>query len=295
MARLSRLLAAGGLVIVTGPLSATLLAQDYVDVEAERAATTAGRASSSTDTYPATSYGLDGIAPPAPVMSTASAAPVVGGGEQNLANLFLQIQQLQQDVMRLNGIVEEQAYELRTLKEQSLERYIDLDRRMSGAVGTGAPTGGSPPGAASTPSAASGVSSAGGAGQTAEKPGEGAAYQAAYALVSGRQFPQAVGAFKQFLMDYPDGRYTANAHYWLGELYLVVEPQDLESARQSFTLLVNSYPTHPKVPDALYKLGKVHFLKGNRERAREYLDGLIKGYGDTSAAKLAKDFIAENY
>lgn len=292
MAHLSRLLATVGLVIVAGPISYPSLAQDYVDVEAERAAAAAGRASPDTGTYPATSYGLDGAAPPAPVMSAAPAAPVVGG-EPNLANLFLQIQQLQQDVMRLNGVVEEQSHELRMLKEQSLERYIDLDRRLSGAGGTGAPTGSSP-GSGSTTPAVSGVAG-GGAGQAVEKPGEGEAYHSAYALVAGRQFPQAVGAFQQFLRDYPDGRYAPNAHYWLGELYLVVEPQDLESARQAFTLLVNSYPTHPKVPDALYKLGKVHFLKGNRERAREYLDGLIKGYGDTSAARLAKDFIAENY
>ena len=33
--------------------------------------------------------------------------------------------------MRLNGKVEEQAHELRTLKEQSLQRYVDLDKRLS--------------------------------------------------------------------------------------------------------------------------------------------------------------------
>ena len=75
----------------------------------------------------------------------------------------------------------------------------------------------------------------------------------------------------------------------------MIQPQDLESSRQAFTLLVTTYPDNPKVPDALYKLGKVHFLKGNRERAREYLDGVIQGYADTSAARLARDFIAENY
>ena len=54
-----------------------------------------------------------------------------GQGGQNLGNLFYQIQQLQQEVMRLNGKVEEQAHELRNLKEQSLQRYVDLDKRLS--------------------------------------------------------------------------------------------------------------------------------------------------------------------
>ena len=105
----------------------------------------------------------------------------------------------------------------------------------------------------------------------------------------------AIDAWNQFLRDYPAGKYAANAHYWLGELYLVVDPQDLESSRQSFMLLVTEYPDNAKVPDALYKLGKVHYLKGNRDKARQYLDGVIKGYGDTSAARLAREFIAENY
>ena len=38
--------------------------------------------------------------------------------------------------------------------------------------------------------------------------------------------------FKDFLQRYPDGKYAANAHYWLGELYLVMEPPDLEAVLQ---------------------------------------------------------------
>ncbi len=115
--------------------------------------------------------------------------------------------------------------------------------------------------------------------------------------MQGRKFDQAIPAFQQFLQRYPDGEYAANAHYWLGELYLVKEPPDLEASRQSFALLLSQYPDNSKAPDALYKLGKVQFLKGNREKAREYLDQVIKLYGGTNNAsvKLARDFIAQNY
>ena len=83
----------------------------------------------------------------------------------------------------------------------------------------------------------------------------------------------------------------------MGELYLVKEPPDLEASRQSFALLLSQYPDNSKAPDALYKLGKVQFLKGNREKAREYLDLVITQYEGTNNAvvKLAKDFIAQNY
>jgi tol-pal system protein YbgF len=205
---------------------------------------------------------------------------------------------LQQEVMRLNGKVEEQANELRVLKEQSLQRYVDLDKRISGGAG------------AAAGSAASASASSGGSGNTtitmtpassgsgvAEQPGEGEAYRAAYALVRGQQFDSAVQAFQKFLQDYPAGKYAPNAHYWLGELYLVVEPQDLESSRQAFMLLLSEYPGNSKAPDAMYKLGKVYFLKGNREKSREYMDRVISDYGssNSSAVKLARDFIAENY
>ena len=321
MADISKLLVAGGLVILTGPLCFMTQAQDYIDVEAERMGTgssSAPAATTSTDlapaaadpyanpaprdpygaqpaqSYPATSYGMGNAPAGAAVTAPGSSPAVAPSGGQNVANLFLQVQQLQQEVMRLNGMVEEQANELRKLKAQSLERYVDLDKRLSGGVGS-APSGGSSPSSSAgiAPIASGGTMSSG----AAELPGESEAYKSAYALVRAQKFDQAVDAFQQFLRSYPDGKYAPNAHYWLGELYLVIQPPDLEASRQSFTLLLSQYPDNPKAPDAMYKLGKVQFLKGNREKAKEYLDRVIREYGNTnsSAVKLARDFLAENY
>ncbi|MEZ5503877.1 MAG: tol-pal system protein YbgF [Halioglobus sp.] len=323
---------------MTGPFCFMVQAQGYVDLEAERAAAqAAGRSPATTTTttsapapadpygaqpaqaYPATSYGVSNapaapssVAPTsgtAPVAApVASAAPAAATGSPtsgaDLGSLFLQIQQLQQEVMRLNGKVEEQAYELSTLKEQSLQRYMDLDKRLGGAPGPQASTPAAQPGGTATGpggaiNAAAPVTAPapGKKATAAEQPGEASAYRAAYALVQGRQFDQAIPAFQQFLQRYPDGPYAANAHYWLGELYLVKEPPDLEASRQSFALLLSQYPDNSKAPDALYKLGKVQFLKGNREKAKEYLDLVIRQYEGTNPAvvKLARDFIAQNY
>jgi len=297
MQYLSKMLLAGGLVVMTGPFSFVAHAQDYVDVEAERAAQANQAAPADpygarpAQAYPATSYGLNN----APAGAAVGTPGVPGATQvqqgQNLGNLVFQIQQLQQEVMRLNGKVEEQANELRKLKDQSLKRYVDLDKRISaGAVATGAAvaSGSSSAAVAAPVSAGSNV---------AEQPGEGNAYRAAYALVKSQQFDSAVKAFQQFLRDYPDGKYAPNAHYWLGELYLVVKPQDLESSRQAFTLLLDEYPDNKKAPDAMYKLGKVYFMKGNSVKAREYMDRVIRDFGSTnsSAVKLARDFIDKNY
>ncbi len=74
----------------------------------------------------------------------------------------------------------------------------------------------------------------------------------------------------------------------------MVDPADPEAARQAFTLLLNEYPTNAKIPDALYKLGRVQYIKGNSQRAREYLERVMREYPDSSAARLASDFIDQN-
>lgn len=315
MQTISKLLIASGLVIVTSPLCFIASAQDYIDVEAERAARAAAgveSAPSSLDpyavrparAYPAASYGLN--SGPTGVVDTAAPLGVQSGmrigiqsggqgGGSDLGNLFFQIQQLQQEVMRLNGRVEEQAHELRQLREQSRQRYLDIDKRLSEqpASAAGEPTLGSSDNEPPLIIPAEGI----GKSYGVEQPGEAEAYQAAYGLVLGRQFGQAIPAFRQFLEQHPEGRYAPNAHYWLGELFLVKDPPDLEASRQAFALLLSQYPSHSKAADALFKLGTVQFLKGNREKAREYLDLVVRQYNSSNGAvvKLARDFIAENY
>ena len=280
------------------------IGQDYVDVEAERRAAAeqmapVSGAESADDVAPETSYtgikpysGSTKVAQP---MVEPDSAPVTG---TDSGSLILRVQQLESDVRQLNGLLEEAMQALRELEAQSLERYVDLDRRMAagaplaqadgenGAV-SGVDTG-APPQSASTNVAVPPRS-------VEAQEGEEAAYRAAYELVKGREFDDAVAAFNEFLSDYPFGRYAPNAHYWLGELYLVVEPPDPELARQNFKLLLDQYPADPKVPDALYKLGRVQFIKGNRQRSQEYLDEVIREYPSHAAAQLARQFLLENF
>lgn len=334
MRSLDKTLAALGLALVTGSLAGASWAVDYVDQETKRAelaqvAPDDPYAPRGTQAYPTTSFGVStppapaapapdapaAVAPgapayapaPAPVNAVAPAAAPVAAQpvmqqpqDQNLGALFMQIQQMQQQIMLINGRMEEQANELRMLQEQSLQRYVDLDRRLGGAATGGAAAESAVPasvtapvGAAPNPASAPAAALATPPGAVAAaQPGEAEAYEAAYSLVRSQKFDQAVAAFQQFQRDYPAGMYAPNAYYWLGELYLVVQPPDLESSRQAFTMLLSQYPDNSKAPDALYKLGKVQCMKGNREKAKEYLDQVISRYGSTnsSAVKLAREF-----
>jgi tol-pal system protein YbgF len=302
--QISIALKASGWALLVGPLAFVLVAgnsqaQDYVDLEAERAAVPSQKtvatdpySTSPAKAYPATSYGVNSNPAPGATAVQPGVQTQARGG-QDLSNLFNQLQQLQQEVMMLNGKVEEQAHELRSLKEQSLERYVDLDRRLAGGESAVPASNGRIDG----DSGPAMVLPIAGSSNVVEQAGEGEAYRSAYALVRSQQFDSATSAFKAFLQNYPAGKYAPNAHYWLGELYLVVQPANLESSRQAFMLLLSQYPDNSKAPDAMYKLGKVYFQKGNREKAREYLDRVISQYGKTnsSAVKLSRDFIAQNY
>ena len=284
---------AGFLLLGSSLQIAPVVAQDYVDVEAERRAAAQALPEEALQVAPTKSY--TGIQPYSgsttvaklPVETTA--VPLTG---TDSGSLMLRVQQLEADVRRLNGLLEEATQALQILEAQSLERYVDLDRRLASGAAAGVDestgsTGGAPITAASeTPATGRAIDA---------QEGEEAAYRASYELVREREFDDAVAAFTAFLADFPFGRYAPNAHYWLGELYLVLDPPDPELARQNFKLLLNQYPSDPKVPDALYKLGRVQFIKGNRQRSKEYLGEVIREYPSHAAAQLARQFLLENF
>ena len=54
------------------------------------------------------------------------------GESRRLAELFYQLQVLQQEVQELRGLVEEQGYQIKRMARDQQEQYIDLDRRVSG-------------------------------------------------------------------------------------------------------------------------------------------------------------------
>lgn len=240
-----------------------------------------------------------------------SSSGAAAGQSSAAGDLLLQLQSLQQEVMELRGMVEEQNHQIQTLKQQSLERYNDLDRRMGqpqANVAPGASADSAPIDANAipvAPEAHSTVSNSAPAPVSAApstttmetaKPEEYEAYQIAYAKLKGQDFNGAIKGFNAFLAQYPHSSLAANSHYWLGKAYLLVQPQDLNKAQIAFTK-VGEHPQSNKVPDALYELGKVYFLKGDKPRAKTLLQQVIDNYGasGSNAPQLAKQFLDQNF
>lgn len=202
-----------------------------------------------------------------------------------VTELLLDVEQLKSENAELRGQVETLGYELDQLKTQQRELYLDIERRLSGetAAPAAAPVPSVPPPAAAPPSTP--AAPRGGAG-TAGADAEERAYREAYALlIPQRRIPESIAALESFLRQYPDGRYSDNAQFWLGEAHYAA--QEYGSAVTEFQRLVEVYPDSPKVPDALLKIGYIRYSEGDYARAREVFEGLKRHYPDTAAARLA--------
>jgi len=237
---------------------------------------------------------------PAQTQPQAAAAATTTPNPQ-LSQLFYQLQVLQQEVQELRGLVEEQSYQLNRLAQDQKEQYIDLDGRIAGLSGGSGPS--RAPAASSTqmPGLSAGATAAGSsAGSSAALATEGViaagasereTYTRAFDLMKARQFEESAAGFNQLIVTYPNGQYTPNAFYWLGELYLA--QSETEQARQAFAQVLNLYPDHPKVPDTLYKMGVVYHRLGDNGKAREYFQQVAADYPNSSAAGLATRYMAE--
>jgi tol-pal system protein YbgF len=228
--------------------------------------------------YPPAGYGTSGA-----YAGGGATAPVSAQGQ-----LFVQLQQMQQELGQLRGMLEEQQNEIQRLKQEGLERYQSLDQRLSGAA-TGAP--------ATQNSPAAGAINAGGApaapsasAPASNAPGDPAKeklyYDASFELIKAKDFDKASQAFEAFLRKYPNSQYAGNAQYWLGEVN--VAQGRLQAAGQAFAKVSHNYPTHTKVPDSLYKLADVELRLGNVDKAKGIFQQVLTQYPSSSAAQLAQ-------
>ena len=227
------------------------------------------------------------------VRQTASAPAAAADQSGGAAEVFYQLQLLQQEVAQLRGLVEEQGFEIERLKQQRVDDYLNLDKRLSSLSGAApSPATSDVPG--DKAAAASGYSAATSPGNQASKAsaGEAGQYRAAIDLIlKKKDYVQADAALNQYLSDFPEGKYAANCQYWLGELALL--NGDLEKSRQWFVKMVSQWPQHTKVADANYKLGTVYHKLGDGAKAKQLLEQVAAG--SSNASRLASGYLKANF
>jgi len=238
-----------------------------------------------------------------------------------IADLVMQVQELQDEVRQLRGQIEEQNREIENLKRRQRDQYLDLDQRISdlrnsqpvapGAAGAGAATGvaqqAPQPGPAEQPAVSPGEdapevrapmesqSEMVGIGQpeaasqsaAASPEAEKAAYDKAFQALKELRYADAAEEFQSFLNSYPDSEYADNAQYWLGESYYVTRNYDI--ALTAFQALLDRFPDSPKAPDALLKIGYTHYELEQWDAARAALSQVQELYPDSTLSRLAEN------
>lgn len=221
--------------------------------------------------------------------------------EQQMANLVQmnlpqQIADMQQTLNNLQGQLQVQQRDLKNLTEQQQTFYKDLDERLAQLKGKtlaknsvkkkSAPSVAS---AAADDTASESDNSAAAVADpnpTVKSAGNDAAdYQKAFNLLTSKQYPKAKVALQNYVKNYPNGKFIANAHYWLGETHLSLK--SYQYAAKEFATVIQKYPSSPRLSDAKLKLAIAHIHLGRAAQARNELKQVKKQYPDSTAAQLA--------
>ncbi len=245
--------------------------------------------------------------------------------DQNL-QMLNQITDLQAEIQSLRGLIEQQGFELESLKKRGRDQYIDLDSRIARVEGGGAvaPSDLAPvqtedgfeplpndsaisqsPAVLETPGVVMEAPdvrpSVDGGGQTtslgdvdpavieqegADPAGERPLYDSAFDALKEGRYAESAKRFQTFLGSYPSGSYAPNAWYWLGESYYVT--QNYPIALESFRELLTSFPDSAKAPDALLKVGYCQYELRQWDEAEATLNQVIERYPDSTVSRLAQ-------
>ena len=189
-----------------------------------------------------------------------------------LNDMQQQLEELQTEISELRGVTEEQANTINQILQRQRELYQEIDRRLAAVPAT--------PAANTNSNASNSVS-------YSNNLSENEAYDHAVNLVlKEKRYDQAITEFSAFNNKYPNSSYSANAHYWLGQL--LFNKNDLNGAEKEFSIVINNFESSSKRSDAMLTLGMVAQKQNNNAKAKSTYNKLIKEYPGTSAAQLAK-------
>lgn len=198
----------------------------------------------------------------------------------NTAAMELRLNQMEDSLRRLTGLIEEQGYQIRQL-ENKLNTGGDVpsdhgrSRHMTPESSSSSVT---PPDNApyrlGTLNADNAATSPAGL------------YDQAFSYLQTNDYAAAERSFSDFIDRYPDHSLAANAQYWLGETYYA--RQDYAAASRAFAKSFQDHPEGTKAPDTLLKLGMSLHQQGMKDEACLTLAELKKRFPNGPASVMKK-------
>ena len=237
-----------------------------------------------------------------------------GTSQQSVLEIANQLQTMRDELRGMRGQLEVLANSIEGNAKRQRDMYVDLDTRLrrfeggtpgNAPIPPGVPPGASPgPGASAPPavtpappvSAAApppGVVASAAAAAAAAPPGveETRAYEAAQAQRRIGNYPAAIAAFQNFLLQYPRSPLAHRAQYWIGDSYYNL--RDNRNAVAAQQKLISAYPDSDSVPDAMLNMASAYIEMGDLASARRTMDSLVARYPNTEAAAKARRRLAQ--
>ena len=123
------------------------------------------------------------------------------------------------------------------------------------------------------------------------------AYQKAYQAFTQQHYQQAIAAFEDFLVRYPNDIHSDNAQFWIGESHLRLGREDLAS--QAYHQILQNYEHRPsgegyKTPEAMYRLGEIALRKQKTLQAKQYLQAIQQRFPQSPTAHKANKLLQQN-
>ena len=226
------------------------------------------------------------------VVPSAAARQGSQAGARDEADLVIRLSDLEQEVARLTGRIEELTFRLAEQQRQ-LDTVMDV---MSGP-GEGAPVAAGGLGANdAAPAQDAGPQDLSGgepvAIDAAPRPAvdlpddPDAAYEMAYEALLAGDYDRAEAAFEAFVEAHPEAVQAPEAKYLLGEIYLATGAY--AEAATLFLDHVRTYPDDPRAPEAYLKLGTAFARLDRTEEACKIFTAGERKFPDMPASVRAR-------
>ncbi len=106
-------------------------------------------------------------------------------------------------------------------------------------------------------------------------------YYNAVSLLSQQKYQEALLQFRKIVAENQDAEYTAKSQYEMGRSLYYLKQHD--ASVQAFTTMIQKYPNHPDLREALYYVGKCYEEKGDPEKAKGFYSKILSLSGDEDA------------
>ena len=201
--------------------------------------------------------------------------------DESIELLLEKINQLKKEIENLTASIETNNLSISRLEEANQIRYVDLDKRIH-LIETKLLFEES----LEEDSPEISINPLSGLVDEEIESGEFDLWSNSMRLIDNSRYSEAAENLRLLILSYPDGTYTGDAYFWLGEIYLVQEM--LEDSSEILNAFILKFEEHPRKADALYKLAIVKINLEDVVSAEELLQEVISNYPNSGAALLAE-------